>query len=437
MEPPATPAPLTAEDEVAGLLAELLRFDTTNGVAPERPAAEWAAARLAEAGITATLIEPERGRTSLVARIPGRDATRAPLLVHGHLDVVPADPAEWSVHPFAGEEVDGYLVGRGAVDMKNMDAMVLAVVRGWARTGRRPARDIVLALVADEESGGAAGARYLVEHHGELFADCDEAIGEVGGFSVSVGDAGRLYLIQTAEKGINWLRLRARGRAGHASMLNDDNAVTHLARAVAAIGAQRFPLQVSAAMRPLVAELSALLGAELDPAAPEPWLARLGGIARLVGATLANTATPTRLSAGQAPNVVPGAAEATIDARYLPGEEQALRAELERLAGEHCSFEEILSSPAVAAPFSGGLVEAMCAALVAEDGAARPVPYVFSGGTDAKAFAPLGIACYGFSPLRLPADLDFAALFHGVDERVPIEGLRFGVRVLDRVLSDG
>src|SRR3954470_17860189 len=225
-----------AADEVVEICRDLLRIDTTNTgdtrtSAGERAAAEYVAAKLAEVGLTPDIRESTPGRTSVVARFEGADPSRDALLVHGHLDVVPADPAEWSVDPFGGELRDGYVWGRGGIDMKDMDAMTLALGREWAPTGRKPPRDIVLAFVADEEAGGRLGAHHLVDHHPELFADCTEAISEVGGFSVSLDDQTRLYLIQTAEKGINWLRLKAKGAPGHGSMVHGDNSVTRLGAA--------------------------------------------------------------------------------------------------------------------------------------------------------------------------------------------------------------
>ena len=262
-----------AEDEVVGLLADLIRIDTSNPTHPERPAAEWVAAQLDEVGIESRIIEAAPGRASTIARIAGRDRSRPPLLIHGHLDVVPAEAGEWSVDPFAGEVRDGWVWGRGAIDMKDMDAMTLALVREWARAGEQPPRDIVLAFVSDEEAGGRQGAHWLVDHHPELFADCTEAISEVGGFSVSMGADLRLYVIQTAEKGLGWLRLRARGRPGHGSMLHDDNAVTRLAAAVSRIGADEHPVVVTDTMRRLLEELAGL-GLPLDPDDPEPGLAQ-------------------------------------------------------------------------------------------------------------------------------------------------------------------
>ena len=426
---------ITAQDEVIDLLAELIRINTSNPTHPERPAAEWVAAKLDEVGIESQIIEAAPGRASTIARIEGADSSRAPLLIHGHLDVVPAERSEWSVDPFGGEVRDGYLWGRGAVDMKDMDAMTLALVREWARTGRKPPRDIVLAFVSDEEAGGRQGAHYLVDNHPELFADCTEAISEVGGFSVSLSESTRLYLIQTAEKGMNWLRLRATARPGHGSLVHPDNAVTMLAAAVSRIGAYEHPVVITDTVRSMVEAIGQATGLDLDPDDPDAWMPQLGSMARMIGATIRNTSNPTMLEAGYKANVIPSRAEATIDGRFLPGQQDALLSTIDELLGEGIEREFIVQDIAVETSFEGALVDAMSAAIRAEDAGAYPVPYLMSGGTDAKSFSTLGMRCFGFSPLLLPPELDFMALFHGIDERVPVEGLKFGVRVLDRLLS--
>ena len=436
---PGAAVPGSATDEVVEICRDLLRIDTTNTgdlatSAGERVAAEYVAAALAEVGLQPLVLESAPGRTNVVVRLPGADPSRDALLVHGHLDVVPADASEWSVDPFAGELRDGYLWGRGAIDMKDFDAMMLAVVRDWCRRGVTPPRDVVLAFTADEEHGGQYGAQYLVENHRELFDGCTEAIGEVGGFSFSISQDLRLYLIQTAEKGIDWMRLTAKGRPGHGSMINDDNAVTALAEAVARVGNHRFPIQITPAVRDFLQHISAILGLDLDTDDPELAVAKLGPMAALIGATIRDTANPTGLSAGYKHNVIPSRASATVDCRTLPGRSETFLAEVRALVGDDIEIEYVRHSSALETTFDGALVDAMCAALRAEDPGARPVPYMLSGGTDAKWFGKLGMRCFGFSPLRLPADLDFAALFHGIDERVPVEGLKFGVRVLDRFL---
>jgi acetylornithine deacetylase/succinyl-diaminopimelate desuccinylase-like protein len=431
---------MTATDEVVRICHDLLRIDTTNTgeldtTVGERVAAEYVAEQLAEVGIESQLRESAPGRTSLVARIAGTDSSRPALLVHGHLDVVPADRSEWSVDPFSGELRDGFLWGRGAIDMKDFDAMMLAVVRQWQREGRQPPRDIVLAFLADEEAGSRYGAHYLVDTEPELFEGCTEAIGEVGGFSFTVSQDKRLYLIETAEKGIDWLRLHARGRPGHGSMIHDDNAVTALAEAVARVGRHRFPIVMTPTVRAFLEEVSDALGFDLDPDDPEATIGKLGTLANLIGATIRNTANPTRLQAGYKDNVIPSTAAATIDCRTLPGQFDLFREQIQAVVGPDIEIETGERQVALETTFDGPLVEAMKAALRAEDPGAHAVPYMLSGGTDAKAFSRLGIRCFGFSPLRLPADLNFTALFHGIDERVPVDGLQFGVRVLDRFLT--
>ena len=435
--------PSTAEDEVVALASELIRIDTTNTGDPatvvgEKEAAEYVAAKLAEVGYETTYVEsgaPRRG--NVVARLPGADPGRGALLIHGHLDVVPADPGEWSVHPFSGAVQDGYVWGRGAVDMKDMVAMTLAVARRFKRDGVVPPRDLVFAFLADEEAGGLLGSHWLVDHRPELFEGCTEAIGEVGGFSITLADESRAYVVETAEKGIAWMRLRARGRAGHGSMLHDGNAVTLLSEAVAKLGRHRFPIVLTDSVREFLAAMSGLTGLEFpvdDPDGLADAVAKLGPLARVVGATLRDTANPTMLTAGYKANVIPSVAEAVVDCRVLPGRLAAFEREVGDLLGPDIEREWVLNLPSVETTFDGALVDAMTAAVQAEDPGATTIPYVLSGGTDAKAFARLGIRCFGFAPLRLPADLDFSALFHGVDERVPVDALRFGVRVLDRFL---
>jgi len=430
---------ITAEDEVVDLCRELIQIDTSNygddSGPGERRAAEYVAAKLAEVDLRPEIFESRPGRASVIVRVPGEDQTRGALLIHGHLDVVPAEKSDWRVDPFSGEIEESCVWGRGAIDMKDMDAMTLAVVRQIVREGRRPARNLVVAFVADEEAGSGAGARWLVNTRPDLFEGCTEAIGEVGGFSYTISDERRLYLIQTAEKGMAWLRLIADGTAGHGSMLNDDNAVTELTEAVARLGRHRFPIRVTKTVRAFLGELSEALGIALDPDDIETTVAKLAPIARLLGATLRNTANPTMLAAGYKVNVIPGRAEAYVDGRFLPGHEEEFFAELDELLGPRIRREFVNHDIAVETDFSGDLVDAMAAALVAEDPGARAIPYTVSAGTDAKSFSRLGIRCFGFSPLRLPPDLDFAGMFHGVDERVPVDALTFGTRVLDRFLA--
>ncbi|OUC96401.1 M20/M25/M40 family metallo-hydrolase [Streptosporangium minutum] len=430
-----------AETEVAELCSELIRVDTSNygdGSGPgERAAAEIVMARLAEVGAEATYVESAPGRGNVVTRIEGSDPGLPALLVHGHLDVVPANAADWTVDPFAGEIRDGYIWGRGAVDMKDMDAMMLAVLRQMATEGRKPRRDVVFAWVADEEAGGEYGAKYLTAKHPELFDGVDHAISEVGGYSLEVDPSLRLYLIETAQKGLAWMRLVAGGTAGHGSMLNSDNAVTEVAKAVARLGSHEWPLNLTPTVRRFLSEVADAFGLPFDPEDPAPIIEAIGPLARFVGATLRHTTNPTMLAAGYKANVIPGQASAVVDGRFLPGLEEEFLSTVDGLLGPDVRREYITHDIALETTFDGELVESMIAALKAEDPTARAVPYCMSGGTDNKTFfADLNIRGFGFVPLRLPAEMDFAAMFHGVDERVPVDALRFGTRVLDRLLTN-
>ncbi len=428
----------TAQEEVAALASDLIRIDTTNpgdhSGPGERTAAEHVAGLLAEAGLEPVLLESHPKRASVVARIAGTDSSRPALLIHGHLDVVPADAADWRVHPFSGDVAEDCVWGRGAVDMKDMDAMILAVVRQRLAEGRPPPRDVVLAFLADEEAGGTYGARFLVDNHPDLFEGVTEAIGEVGGFSATIGGR-RLYLIQTAEKGMAWLRLTARGTAGHGSMLQPDNAVTAIAETVARIGRHEWPARETEAAYSFLAAACAALGIEFTRNDLPAVLAKLGPLAKMAGATTSHTLNPTMLAAGYKVNVIPQAAAAQVDGRFLPGYEDDFFREVDTLLGPGVARDFVHHEPAVETTFDGDLVAAMSAAILAQDPDGTLVPYCLSGGTDAKSFGRLGIRCFGFTPLRLPPDLDFFGMFHGVDERVPVDALRFGTRVLDDFLD--
>jgi acetylornithine deacetylase/succinyl-diaminopimelate desuccinylase-like protein len=422
--------------EVVEICRDLIRIDTTNYGDQEGPgerkAAEHVATLLDEVGIESELFESERGRTSLIARWGGDQGD--PILVHGHLDVVPANADDWKVDPFSGEVEDGQVWGRGAVDMKDFDAMLLSSVRARARAGVVPDRPLVLCFTADEEAGGAKGAGYLVQHHRELLADCTIAVGEVGGFSTTVRGR-RVYLIEAAEKGMAWMRLTARGNAGHGSMVHPDNAVTSLAAAVARIGQHQWPVRLTPTMQVLLAAVADLAGTEATPENAESLIEEFGPAARMLGAVIRNTTNPTMLNAGYKVNVVPGDASAHIDGRFLPGYEDEFLKTLSELAGPGIEIEHLTKMGGLETSYDGPIAEAMTASILEEDPGAIVAPYLMSGGTDAKWWDQLGIRAFGFAPLRLPADLDFTALFHGVDERVPVDALKFGARVFDNFLG--
>ena len=431
-----------AQDEVVGICRDLIRIDTTNpgdhSGPGERKAAEYVAGLLSEVGLAPAVLESHPKRTSLVARVEGADRSKPALLIHGHLDVVPANASDWRQDPFGGELAGDCVWGRGAVDMKDMDAIMIAVTRQRLREGRKPARDVVLAFTADEEAGGNWGARFLIENHPDMFEGVTEAIGEVGGFSVSVGDR-RLYAVQTAEKGLAWMRVTATGTAGHGSMIHSDNAVTTLAEAIARVGRYQWPTQLPDATKAFLTQAAQALGVDFDPedpaSDPASVIGKLGGMSKMIGATTQHTVNPTGLKAGYKVNVIPQTAIGEIDGRFLPGREAEFFAQLDQLLGTAVSREFIHHDIALETTPDGDLWDAMSAALLAEDPAGTVVPYCLSAGTDAKHFSKLGIRCFGFSPLRLPPELDFSGMFHGVDERVSLDGLRFGVRVLDRLLD--
>lgn len=437
-----------AVDEVVELVSALIRFDTSNTGDPattkgERECAQWVAQQLEDVGYETEYIEagaPNRG--NVFARLPGTDRSRGALLIHGHLDVVPAEAADWSVHPFSGAIEDGYVWGRGAVDMKDMNGMMIAVARHFKRNNIVPPRDLVFAFVSDEEAGGNYGCKWLVDNRPDLFDGVTEAVGEVGGFSLTVprrdGGERRLYLIQTAERGMRWMRLIAHGRAGHGMLIHDENAVTAVAEAVGRLGRHQFPIVMTDAVEQFLNAVAEETGYTFDVDSPDldGAVAKLGSIGRMIAATLRDTANPTMLNAGYKANVIPATAEAVVDCRVLPGRLKAFEKEVDELIGPDVSREWIVDLPSYETAFDGELLDAMNAAILAADPDARTVPYMLAGGTDAKHFARLGIRCFGFAPLRLPPELDFSALFHGVDERVPVESLRFGAQVLEHFLRN-
>jgi acetylornithine deacetylase/succinyl-diaminopimelate desuccinylase-like protein len=427
------------ERDVITLCQELIRIPSVNfgeGKGDEEEVAHYVAAKLNEVGISTKFYESAPKRTSVVAQIPGSDSSLPGLVVHGHLDVVPANADDWSVDPFSGLIKDGCIWGRGAVDMKNMDAMILGVFRLWARHGFKPRRSMVVVFFADEEAGGIFGSRWMAEKHPEVFAGCSEAVSEVGGFSLTLNSGKRIYLIETAEKGIEWMKLTARGLAGHGSMVNRENAVTRLAEAVARIGNYVWPQRITKTNEAFLKKVAELTGKKYDANDLSPVLEELGSISRMLGATLNNSANPSMLEAGYKANVIPQTASAVVDGRTLPGYEKELIDTVKQLAGDHVTVESLVSDIPLEVDFSGPLVDRMIEAIIAEDPEGIPVPYVMSGGTDNKALAKLGLAGYGFSPLKLPPELDFLALFHGVDERVPIDSLTFGARSLQHFLAN-
>jgi acetylornithine deacetylase/succinyl-diaminopimelate desuccinylase-like protein len=424
-------------EETARIAQQLIRFDTSNFGAGrsngETEAAEYLGEHLSALGLKPEFVDAAPRRTSVIARVQGRDRSLPALVVHGHTDVVPADSANWTVDPFAGLIRDGMLWGRGAVDMKNMDAMIITALQDILGTGRQPHRDLVIAFFADEEDGSRFGSHFVVENRPELFEGATEAISEVGGYSVFLNGR-RSYLLQTGEKALLWIKLIARGTAGHGSRLIPNNAVTKLAEAVATLGRRDWPIRLTDTTTQLLGELARLMGVDPEVVGPDELVLSTGTAAGFIQATLRTTSNPTVLNAGYKHNVIPDTAEALIDIRPLPGEEDAVLAEVRELIGDDIELVVMHRDIGLENPFEGQLVEAMTDSLHAHDPDAPVLPYLLSGGTDNKSLARLGITGYGFAPLQLPATLDFPALFHGVDERVPLDALVFGRRVLTDLL---
>ncbi len=426
-----------ALDATARIARDLIRFDTTNygeGKSNgEADAAEYVSAHLTRLGLEPEMFESEPGRVSVIARVEGTDRSKPALVVHGHTDVVPAQPDNWSVDPFEGVIKDGMLWGRGAVDMKNMDAMMLTALDDIQVAGKQPARDLVIAFFADEEAGGVLGSHYLVDTHPELFAGATEAISEVGGYSIHLNGA-RAYLLQTGEKTLVWVKLIARGTAAHGSHLMRDNAVTKLAEAVAAVGRRDWPIRLTDTTSQLLGELARILEVDPQKVGPDELAIATGTASRFIQASLRTTTNPTVLTAGYKHNVIPDTAEALVDIRTLPGEEDAVLAELAELVGPDIEILVLHRDIGLETEFAGPLVEAITGTLNTHDPGAAVLPYLLSGGTDNKALSRLGIKGYGFAPLKLPPEFDFPAMFHGVDERVPLDALVFGRRVLTDLL---
>lgn len=417
--------------EVVRIARDLIRIDTTNygggRSKGEREAAEYVGAFLESLGLEPEYYEPIDRRTNVMARVAGRNPDKPALVLHGHLDVVPAVADDWSVDPFAGEIRDGLLWGRGAVDMKNMDAMILASIADMIRRGEQPERDLILVFFADEENGGVEGSALVVKDRPEWFAGATEAISEVGGYSIPVGDKSA-YLLQVGEKALMWITLRARGRAGHGSRVHRDNAITRLAAAIEKIGTATWPVELTDTTRALLDGMRGVCGSDIQD--PDELASLAGPAEAFLASTWRTTTNPTGLTAGYKHNVIPDAAEATVDVRVLPGTEDRVLAEIQELVGDDIEIGMFHRDIGLEVPFEGALVEAMVGAIETHDPGVPVLPYLLGAGTDNKALATIGITGYGFAPLKLPRDLDFTGMFHGVDERVPLEALVFGQRVL-------
>lgn len=425
------------------LCQQLLRIDTTNPPGNERPAADLLASELASAGLDPVVLESAPGRGNVVARLKGT-GKKPPLLLTAHLDVVEHEPEHWKHPAFSGEVHEGCLWGRGAVDMKNMAAMSVAILTRLAREGVRPERDIIFAGVADEEAGCKYGSLWLCDNHADLVRS-EFAIGEGGGFHLTIAGK-RYFTVQVAEKGVCWVKARFRGEPGHGSMPRSDSAVVKLATAVSKLGTDGLPLHEADVVGEFFDAVAAAQPRPVRPALRQVLKPRvLGKVARFLpdptvrrgmSAMLGNTASPTVLRAGAKTNVIPGLAEVEIDGRILPGQTQEdfLR-ELSEVLGHECELEVMHSlPPVVTSPKESALYDTLLSVMRDVEPETPVVPYMLPGFTDAKAFTRLGARWYGFAPVKLPPEMKFADLFHGHDERIPVEGLAWGTEVLSDVL---
>jgi acetylornithine deacetylase/succinyl-diaminopimelate desuccinylase-like protein len=418
----------------------LLRIPTVNPPGNERPAAEYLARLFDAERVPYQIVESAEGRTSIVARLKGTGKKR-PLLLNGHLDVVPVEPAKWTHDPFGAVEADGCIWGRGAIDMKNMVAMSAMTLVLLARSGASLDRDVIFAGVADEEAGSDHGSVFLVEKHPELVR-AEYVLNEVGGHTLYMGQ-NRYYPIQVAEKGICWFEITAEGEPGHGSMPHPDNAVVKLARAIEALGDERLPLHVTPVVENFlrtVAKGAPFPQKHMMPLLVQPRLA--GHLldllrkanpdqAKGIGAMLANTTSPTVLSGGSKVNVIPSRASVKIDGRVIPGQPiERFLDEVRAVIGHDLKLEVFQSHDGTTFPSDTPLYEAIRGALAEHDPQGIPVPYMIPGFTDSFAYGRLGAICYGFSPVRLPPGMDFTKMYHGHDERIPRDGFLWGMRVM-------
>lgn len=445
-----TPAEL---DAATSLLQDLIRLDTTNPPGHEQAAIGLLERHCRTIGLETLVVGAHDERPNLIARWRADPARRTgrPLILSGHVDCVPADPARWTHDPWSGHHDGTHIWGRGAIDMKGFVAMAFAVIAKLKRENVSLTRDLLFVVVSDEEAGTRLGSKWLVEEHPDLLGDPEYVINEVGGFTVH-RDGRRFYPVQVAEKGVAWLRLTVTGQPGHSSLPSRDNAVSRLARGIEAISRARLPWHPSEEARRFLAgfakprgfaaeKVASLLGHPLVGRFLLPLLVREPSRRASIEAILRNTATPTSLGSGGNINVLPGAASVDIDGRLAPGQSTAdlvreLETVLRPVLGNEFSLTVLQDSPPVSFTTDTDLYRAIEAALGEADPDGHVVPSIIPGFTDSRNYAKLGAHCYGFYPLQLPEDLDFAALFHGDDERIPVAGFHWGIRVLAGMLGN-
>lgn len=427
------------ENEALDHLKELIKIPTVNPPGGEKPAALYIAEVLRKDGLEPELFDSDDNRSNVVARLSG-SGEKPPILLNGHLDVVAVEKEHWTMEPFGAEEKDGYLYGRGAVDMKNMVAMSLMCMLILKRSGIVPKRDIIFAGVADEEAGGRYGSRFMVENHPDKVR-AEYSISEMGGFSMEM-DGVRFYLVQVAEKGMAWLKVRTKGDPGHGSMPDPDSALIKAAEIARKLGKTNLPQHNVEAVIKFVEIMSANLKFPknqvfkmlLKPGVSGPLLNKVmpdKGTAMAFSAMLHNTANPTVIRAGEKTNVIPSSAELEVDGRILPGyNTDDFIKEVRALIGPEPEIEVMRELTPTEAPSDDPIFGIMSETLKKHDPGCVVVPNLVTGFTDASHWKKLGMKCYGFSPLKLPADVSFKHLFHGHDERIPVDGFKFGLKVL-------
>lgn len=426
-------------------LRALVRIDTTNPPGGETAACEYIKKELAKEGMDSEILEKEPGRGNIVTRLNG-DSSMKPLLLQGHVDVVAAEEDQWSHPPFAAEIVDGYLFGRGTIDMKNMVAMELEIMLIAKRLGWNLKRDLIFAAVADEEAGCEMGSKFLAENHPEKVT-AEYALGEIGGFSIEQRGT-RFWPIGVAEKGTAWIKITATGTPGHGSMPNPDNALVKIARAADRIGKASLPLHLTEVVETFVdsmAEAQSKPVGKILRQVTNPKLSNIvinhlipdKGVAKSLYASLHNTANATIINAGDKINVIPGSASLYVDGRTLPGQTtDDFIGEIKKVIGKGYEIEVVNSMPPIVTDLTNPAYVAMKEAILRHDPEGVPIPYLVPGFTDAKFFSKTGAKCFGFSPIQLGPDEKFADLFHGHDERIPVEGFKTGLAILIDLVHD-
>jgi acetylornithine deacetylase/succinyl-diaminopimelate desuccinylase-like protein len=423
------------------LLQQLIRFDTTNPPGNEAGCIEYLRGLLEEAGCEVELYAKDPARPNLVSRLRG-SGSRAPLLLQGHVDVVTTSGQNWTRPPFGGELVDGYVWGRGALDLKGGVAMMVSAFLRAAQEQTQLPGDVILTVLADEENGGDFGAKFLVEDHAHLFEGVQWSLGEFGGFTLELGGR-RLYPIQVAEKQICWLKARVPGRAGHGAMVQRGGTMSRLGKFLRDLDRKRTPVHVTPPARAMIEGIADavarpqrdLLLALLKPRLTDRVLPLLGERSKTMEPLLRNTVNATIVRAGEKVNVVPAFVDVELDARALPGfGPDDMLAEVQAVVGDDVELELVRYDPGPPEPRLDQF-EALAGIIRELEPGAVPVPLLQAGVTDARFFARLGIQNYGFLPLKLPGDFRFTTLIHAPDERVPAEAIEFGAEAVFRALA--